>query len=292
MVNGRRDWQHSSPHTRGGGPWWTPERASGAGFSPHAWGWTDRFPGLASRKVVLPTRVGVDRIIGGMARNADVLPTRVGVDRILMALSASAQSSPHTRGGGPAQYFATSPPAAVLPTRVGVDRHEHQQRPTFHRSPHTRGGGPLNAMLKVMMADVLPPRVGVDRTKQNRRRFLSSSPHTRGGGPFTVRYRLVSAQFSPHAWGWTARGAKPIYDPAVFPTRVGVDRSQRQSHSQSQRSPHTRGGGPYGLMKTFLISTFSPHAWGWTVPISTGGTPTPFSPHAWGWTARLQPEQL
>ena len=34
--------------------------------------------------------------------------------------------------------------------------------------------------------------------------------------------------------------------------------------------PHTRGGGPGGTGKTTTAATFSPHAWGWTVPARAG----------------------
>ena len=76
----------------------------------------------------------------------------------------------------------------------------------------------------------------------------------------------------------------------VLPTRVGVDRTGCETRTASgcsphtrgggpelaraqqrrKRSPHTRGGGPCSARRRRPATTFSPHAWGWTVP-SFGG---------------------
>ena len=58
--------------------------------------------------------------------------------------------------------------------------------------------------------------------------WLQSFPHTRGGGPLAAAAAITSIVFSPHAWGWTDPRTvltAPLY---VFPTRVGVDRDERQ----------------------------------------------------------------
>ena len=70
-------------------------------------------------------------------------------------------------------------------------------------------------------------------------------PHTRGGGPRDAIYTILSARYSPHAWGWTHINQRTIYRTWVFPTRVGVDRLIMFLWSKCWCIPHTRGGGPY-----------------------------------------------
>ena len=50
---------------------------------------------------------------------------------------------------------------------------------------------------------VFPTRVGVDLEQADIALSSSRFPHTRGGGPAGSVVNLVSAGFSPHAWGWT-----------------------------------------------------------------------------------------
>ena len=59
-----KSWLSSgSPHTRGGGPLAMIRSMVVDGFSPHAWGWTaNRGVGRGIHRV-LPTRVGVDRVV-------------------------------------------------------------------------------------------------------------------------------------------------------------------------------------------------------------------------------------
>ncbi len=133
---------HRSPHTRGDGP---PGRMWVIGaypFSPHAWGWSGRELAMEAGRGVLPTRVGMVRLIH---------------DGITGGLS-----SPHTRGDGPMEIIFShmamvfSPHAwgwsagirhvirghLVLPTRVGMVRATVLTRPRPRGSPHTRGDGP------------------------------------------------------------------------------------------------------------------------------------------------------
>ena len=154
---------------------------------------------------------------------------------------------------------------------------------------------------------VFPTRVGMDRRSLPRLPVPRCFPHTRGDGPCLQRCNRFSNSFSPHAWGWTARGCLTRGGGCVFPTRVGMDRSHRTGSPRRSRFPHTRGDGPMGADKYDLWQAFSPHAWGWTelageieenpfvFPTRVGmdrvGCPvslyvTEFSPHAWGWTVR------
>ncbi len=131
------------PHTRGGGPMMPVGEETALPFSPHAWGWTATSSRCVRKRLVFPTRVGVDQCTEAQQR----LNGRF----------------PHTRGGGPpdiaAQYeqMAFSPhawgwtdmldgfPASadVFPTRVGVDQLQSLIDWLGVCFPHTRGGGPL-----------------------------------------------------------------------------------------------------------------------------------------------------
>src|SRR5258708_2531491 len=132
-----------SPHTRGDGPQTSFRQRAAVVFSPHTWGWSD-FPAvISSRKVVLPTHVGMVRIIGRSSPPSD--------------------RSPPTRGDGPSSVHCAPPPSgfsphtwgwseigisgaalgAVLPTHVGMVRQCISANYGTPRSPHTRGDGPL-----------------------------------------------------------------------------------------------------------------------------------------------------
>ncbi len=91
------------------------------------------------------------------------------------------------------------------------------------------------------------------------------SPHTRGDGPNGLRSQAEAARFSPHAWGWSAPPRHHDQDQLVLPTRVGMVRNPFGANSAPQGSPHTRGDGPAGTMESRSGSSFSPHAWGWSV---------------------------
>jgi len=51
---------------------------------------------------------------------------------------------------------------------------------------------------------------------------------------------------------------------------------------------HTREGVPYALHQTFMIETFSPHAWGVPLGPLFSQQDTSFSPHAWGCSGALR----
>src|SRR5271165_2471898 len=111
-----------SPHTRGDGPNTTTGFATINWFSPHAWGWSEKAKPDAEGHLVLPTRVGMVRLLF----ERDYFHVR----------------SPHTRGDGPQAYHGSqllvmfsphawgwsaldrdrSCTAVVLPTRVGMVR--------------------------------------------------------------------------------------------------------------------------------------------------------------------------
>ena len=132
----------SSPHTRGDGPAPRSPVNCRRAFSPHAWGWS-----------------AVTRLFAGRRR---VLPTRVGMVRLISAAPRGPLRSPHTRGDGPSKWKPKiracpfSPHAwgwsagrragyrhrTVLPTRVGMVRPAENFPQVSISSPHTRGDGP------------------------------------------------------------------------------------------------------------------------------------------------------
>ena len=130
MMNGTL-YAFRFPHTRGGGPRWLHVVMSAFVFSPHAWGWTEK-------------KVAIGKYVS-------VFPTRVGVDLMAAGLMMVASCFPHTRGGGPGEFYipcaqcSFSPHAwgwteqmtreernqAVFPTRVGVDLIEQAITPRW-----------------------------------------------------------------------------------------------------------------------------------------------------------------
>ena len=151
------------PHARGGGPHPIGRHPKGRAFSPRAWGWTAYTWPACPRRVVFPTRVGVDRVLAVMSKSEKkfsprawgwtaaagnvklieaVFPTRVGVDLATLPIVPWARSFPHARGGGPTSR------------------------------PLSRSGGPFSprawgwtalAVATGAQNGVFPTRVGVDR---------------------------------------------------------------------------------------------------------------------------------
>ena len=191
------------PHARGGGPVDWRGYLERFWSSPRAWGWTEE---------VLFDRPG-----------PRVVPTRVGVDRLIASRSSSSSCRPHARGGGPDAgnlplvQLRSSPRAwgwtghrvraghggRVVPTRVGVDRSRTRSGRDVRRRPHARGGGPVDDGGRVTevessprawgwtgdvpdalrKGEVVPTRVGVDRASSTPQPARACRPHARGGGP-------------------------------------------------------------------------------------------------------------
>ncbi len=76
-----------------------------------------------------------------------------------------------------------------------------------------------------MNHDVFPTRVGMDRRLDSSACHIASFPHARGDGPLVGPPPAVLKEFSPRAWGWTVVPVGEQRRAAVFPTRVGMDRS-------------------------------------------------------------------
>ncbi len=191
------------PHARGDGPRTREIKHDGVAFSPRAWGWTVK--GRTPRKwhPVFPTRVGMDRSLGGTM--------------------SKITSFPHARGDGPVRPSQRTEQRPFSPRAWGWTGTGRRLGRCSVRFPHARGDGPLVAVAAPVAGlfsprawgwtdhqirlisnwIVFPTRVGMDRTWPRGGKSTSSFPHARGDGPLTVPLSLPSAMFSPRAWGWT-----------------------------------------------------------------------------------------
>ncbi len=95
------------PHTRGGEPILQKKENGKRGLSPHTWGWT----GINAKALVfleiIPTHVGVNRILSIIGYVIKIIPTHVGVNRILSIDIQIQINYPHTRGGEPTRITQT-----------------------------------------------------------------------------------------------------------------------------------------------------------------------------------------
>ncbi len=181
--------------------------------------------------------------------------------------------------------------ARVFPTRVGMARRMSQARSATSSFPHPRGDGPalepiFNTGLEfsppawgwpgfVELRErglvVFPTRVGMARFSAIARSLTGCFPHPRGDGPFQPRASSIARMFSPPAWGWPVCPASSMSSPAVFPTRVGMARSERRKTWPVGGFPHPRGDGPIPAPRLIPWSVFSPPAWGWPGRSLLGG---------------------
>ena len=154
----------------------------------------------------------------------------------------------------------------------------------FWSFPHSRGDGPLLRMKRGgtpefsplawgwsakllsrrVMTDVFPTRVGMVRWMSepvlHERRF----PHSRGDGPTWASPIEIRLLFSPLAWGWSVISCVHCARIEVFPTRVGMVRTNELGQENFASFPHSRGDGPLGDLERKIFTTFSPLAWGWS----------------------------
>ena len=151
--------------------------------------------------------------------------------------------------------------------------------------PHARGDGPI---FNVFMAGlrsfsprawgwsgyvrryrlqrlVFPTRVGMVRGWHHLCACDARFPHARGDGPYSSSWSVKLWPFSPRAWGWSGQRAVLPQSGGVFPTRVGMVRTRRNTPPASSSFPHARGDGPRILSPSPSPASFSPRAWGWSV---------------------------
>ncbi len=254
-----------SPHVRGDGPGHFGTARSLSTFSPRAWGWSAVHALRGALHAVLPTCVGMVRLVAGGNQ-----------DRF---------RSPHVRGWSDRQA-ALRGLVQVLPTCVGMVRPNPSRDAAISGSPHVRGDGPASrgpVPVRVQFSPrawgwsvfpcpfkghrtVLPTCVGMVRGRLYRARAIAGSPHVRGDGPMRLRVLSWSVWFSPRAWGWSGRCPSHDDPHGVLPTCVGMVRRVDHKHEGNQGSPHVRGDGPMGPWTLCRRPRFSPRAWGWSGP--------------------------
>ena len=135
-----------------------------------------------------------------------------------------------------------------------------------------------------MKLNVLPTRVGMVRCRSVGWWSRSSSPYLRGDGPIANWPAGAIEEFSPPAWGWSAK-AVPVGEPVrVLPTPVGMVRQYQRPCRMTNSSPHPRGDGPKADFQPGFKIRFSPPR-GDGPPTEGRGIPVnEFSPPAWGWS--------
>src|SRR5438105_2668238 len=86
--------------------------------------------------------------------------------------------------------------------------------------------------------------------------LFHSFPHARGDGPYYKAWQTLTTAFSPRAWGWSAHTMNLMDLIAVFPTRVGMVRSEAAIRSIRFSFPHARGDGPASARGSPVIFLF------------------------------------
>ena len=238
-----------------------------ASFSPHTRGWPDPGRQKRIRDVGSPRTRGdgpafdvgpsvVDQVLpahAGMARPTAstrwrrrlVLPAHAGMARSAPSSAGLTESSPRTRGDGPA-----------------TDRGWNSNRRPF--SPHTRGW-PVHVLLGALAQHVLPAHAGMARDRRpSRRRGSTFSPHTRGW-PAMRPPPYPSPSRSPRTRGdGPGDVAGTGFSATVLPAHAGMARWRASPRAPRPTfSPHTRGWPAPTLPRLWWRGSFSPHTRGW-----------------------------
>ena len=172
--------------------------------------------------------------------------------------------------------------AQVSPARAGMDPGEAVHRHPRRRFPRTRGDGPLSVSLGrhdrwfpphargwtlwpwllTWLVVVSPARAGMASTIGGPIR--SFPPHARG---WTLRKMGQSGMFDkfpPHARGWTLAPSRTPGCSMVSPARAGMDPWRPHDMRNPRCFPRTRGDGPPPRILSPTMTSFPPHARGWT----------------------------
>ena len=233
-----------SPHTRGDVPNAPTMAAPAVKFSPHAWGCSVLDVANVTRRIVLPTRVGMFRQTLARQDQGQSSPhTRGDVPRLATHRKKSTTFSPHAWGCS-AERRAARPPRPVLPTRVGMFRFSTAGTLSRWGFPHERGDVPLFRLNARSLGAFSPRAWGCSDGLQD------------GRGPRVV---------FPRAWGCSGRPGGRGQPLRVFPTSVGMFRTASGSWRRRSRFPHERGDVPAARCRAVSCFWFSPRAWGCSV---------------------------
>ena len=112
---------------------------------------------------------------------------------------------------------------------------------------------------------VIPARVGMVRVEPIYLKPVYRYPLARGDGPFEHASVRCVLRFSPRPWGWSVADITEAMLNAVFPTRVGMVRTQINREVLRFGYPHARGDGPHPGNRIDFVCPLSPRSWGWSV---------------------------
>jgi len=132
-----------SPHARGDGPHRGYFCRFRRRFSPRTWGWSAGSPKNPRIMSVLPTHVGMVRVVGACRWKRDCSPhARGDGPGVVVGAIYNGSFSPRTWGWSEADLSGYGA-KKVLPTHVGMVRKWWMLGVNGSGSPHARGDGPI-----------------------------------------------------------------------------------------------------------------------------------------------------
>ena len=202
--SGRSGWHRwRCPHARGGVPIAAALGVDPSELSPRTWGCTGRRHRHESTTHVVPTHVGVYRLLPASVSRADSCPhARGGVPPARTRAFTNASLSPRTWGCTVAGDHGVDV-VHVVPTHVGVYRSPPCPSLRRARCPHARGGVPGGCQPPAVATRVVPTHVGVYRPRPGEPVARPCCPHARGGVPSVGLPGGLSVKLSPRTWGCT-----------------------------------------------------------------------------------------
>ncbi len=111
---------------------------------------------------------------------------------------------------------------------------------------------------------VFPTGVGMVRARPWAPGESRCFPHGCGDGPSPGWACAWVTWFSPRVWGWSALAELRDLLARVFPTGVGMVRTQSRKLRPTRCFPHGCGDGPAGDTLLDRLLRFSPRVWGWS----------------------------
>ena len=106
--------------------------------------------------------------------------------------------------------------------------------------------------------------MGMDRLRMEVTIINGGIPHAGGDGPVVIGFSISLVTYSPRGWGWTGLGYLHSRNSRVFPTRVGMDRTNCADARMGTSIPHAGGDGPQAVKLERQHKAYSPRGWGWT----------------------------
>ena len=161
--------------------------------------------------------------------------------RLPSASYSSSRSFPHARGD--------------VPSALGA----HALITWF--SPRPWGCSGFNRLQRLIIG-VFPTPVGMFPPFSKPDAPPAGFPHARGDVPEHDAKMRPLVEFSPRPWGCSAGRRIGHGADAVFPTPVGMFRSETAPDNRSVSFPHARGDVPCKQLTDNIAFQFSPRPWG------------------------------